>query len=198
MAFVGPWALNYLVKPSAYTGTKPVTFKWGVALNPYGPASRAALVSTGIEVMSAHTKNPRGRLRGDQVRDHRNGNQAAGAVRHRHPRQRGGLQDPAYTNEYKPYDRSGCRVSARAAPPRLVPQYDKFNDAVTTAFKTYWTGQTSLQQRDHRGLQQREVAVAVARHSVGRADARPVRCPRPTESLHTRVQSAADVAQSSV
>jgi len=39
---------------------------------------------------------------------------------------------------------SGGKCLSTGRAPRLIPQYDKFNDAVTTAFKTYWTGQTSI------------------------------------------------------
>ncbi len=57
MAFVGSWALNYFVE-SAYLDTAAVPFHWGVTLNPGGPVSRLALISSGIEVAAKHTKNP--------------------------------------------------------------------------------------------------------------------------------------------
>jgi multiple sugar transport system substrate-binding protein len=38
MYFVGPWALNYLVKPMPQTGMKPVPWHWGFSLSPSNPA----------------------------------------------------------------------------------------------------------------------------------------------------------------
>ncbi len=49
-----------------------------------------------------------------------------------------------FTNEYNPYTQTWLKGLTTGRTPRLIPQYDKFYDAVNTAFKTYWTGQTSL------------------------------------------------------
>ena len=69
MTLVGPWALNYLVKPSAYTGNKSVPFKWGVVLPPSRgnvPAPKGApaanvhnggVVDPALESVYSHSKH---------------------------------------------------------------------------------------------------------------------------------------------
>jgi multiple sugar transport system substrate-binding protein len=61
MYYVGPWALNYLVKPSAYTGNKPVPWGWGVALNPSNPAHPSqvgkGVVDPAIEAVYSGSKH---------------------------------------------------------------------------------------------------------------------------------------------
>lgn len=144
MDMAGPWALNYLLKPSAYTGNKPVTFKWGVAPNPYGAVSRAALVSTGMEVMSAHTKNPQAAYEVIKYVTTGTGTQLYAHYGIGIPGNVAVSKTPAYLNTYSPYASVWLQGIQQGRTPRLIPQYDKFNDAITTAFKTYWTGQTSL------------------------------------------------------
>jgi ABC-type glycerol-3-phosphate transport system substrate-binding protein len=53
----GPWALDYLVKPSAYTGQKPVSFKWGVVLPPAGPHGRNGVVDAAVEGVYSKSHN---------------------------------------------------------------------------------------------------------------------------------------------
>ncbi len=144
MAFVGPWALNYLVKPSAYLGTPSVKFKWGVALNPYGAVSRAALVSTGEEVMSAHTKNPDAAFEVIKYVTTGTGTRLLAHYGIGIPGNVAVSTTSDFTNEYTPYTQTWLQGIKTGRAPRLVPQYDKFYDAVNTAFKTFWTGQTSL------------------------------------------------------
>jgi len=144
MAFVGPWALNYLVKPSAYLSGNAVKFKWGVAANPYGTVSRAALVSTGEEVMSAHTKNPAAAY---QVMKYVTTGTSTKLLAHYGigiPGNVAASTTSAFTDEYAPYTQTWLQGIKDGRTPRLVPQYDKFNDAVVNAFKTYWTGQTTI------------------------------------------------------
>jgi multiple sugar transport system substrate-binding protein len=61
MYFVGPWILNYMVKPSAYTGNKPVPWKWGLAFPPSNPANpkvhNGGVVDPAIEAVSSRSKN---------------------------------------------------------------------------------------------------------------------------------------------
>lgn len=52
MAFAGPFALNYMVKPSAYTGITSVPFKWGAVMTPIGPKNRAAPLTAASFVIS--------------------------------------------------------------------------------------------------------------------------------------------------
>ncbi len=145
MALVGPWVLNYVVKPSAYTGNKPVSFKWGVALPPAGPSGRAALVSTGIEVMSAHTKNPDAAYQVIKYVTTGNGTALLAKYGIGIPGNVAVSKTSAFTNEYAPYTETWLKGIQTGRAPRLLPQYDKFNDAVTTALKQYWYGQTSLE-----------------------------------------------------
>jgi multiple sugar transport system substrate-binding protein len=146
MAFVGPWALNYLVKPSAYLGTPSVSFHWGVTLNPKGPVSRLTLISSGIEVAAKHTKNPVAAYwlikfitmgTGTKLMAHYGigipGNMAI-------------AKTPDFLNEYQPNAAvwlSGNQPAAGRAM-RLVPQYDKWVDSVTTALTPFWNGKASV------------------------------------------------------
>jgi multiple sugar transport system substrate-binding protein len=148
MAFVGPWALDYLVKPSAYTGNKPVAFKWGVTLNPNGPASRASLVSAGIEVASVHTKNPVAAYWLIKYLTMGSGTQIEAKYGIGIPGFKQISTTPAYVNEYQPYASVWLQgmTSAGGRAMRLVPQYDKFIDSVTTALKPFWSNSQSVQQ----------------------------------------------------
>jgi multiple sugar transport system substrate-binding protein len=148
MAFVGPWVLNYDVKPSAYLGTKPVPFKWGVTLNPSGPASRASLVSSGIEVASAHTKNPVAAYWLIKYVTMGSGIRLEAKYGIGIPGFRQISTTPDYLNEYQPYAQIWLQgnTTAHGRAMHLVPQYDKFVDTVTTALKPFWNGSQSVQQ----------------------------------------------------
>jgi multiple sugar transport system substrate-binding protein len=53
----GAWALDYLVKPSPYTGQKPVPFHWGVVLPPKGPKGQDGLIDSAVEGVYSHSKH---------------------------------------------------------------------------------------------------------------------------------------------
>lgn len=148
MSFVGSWALDYIVKPSAYTGNKPVPFKWGVTLNPSGPVSRASLVSAGIEVASAHTKNPVAAYWLIKYLTMGSGTAIEAKYGIGIPGFKQISTAPAYLDEYQPYAGIWLQGNTTAAgrAMRLVPQYDKFIDSVTTALKPFWSNSQSIQQ----------------------------------------------------
>jgi multiple sugar transport system substrate-binding protein len=148
MAFVGSWALDYLVKPSSYTGNKPVPFKWGVAPNPGGPVSHASLVSAGIEVASVHTKNPVAAYWLIKYLTMGSGTQIEAQYGIGIPGFKQISTTPAFLNEYQPYASVWLQGNTTAAgrAMRLVPQYDKFIDTVSTALKPFWNNSQSIQQ----------------------------------------------------
>ncbi len=144
MAFVGPWALNYLLKPSAYLGTSAVPFKWGVTMNPGGPSGHAALVSTGMEVMSAHSKNPDAAF---QVMKYVTTGTATNLLAQYGIGIPGNVavsKTSSYTNEYQPYAEVWLQGINAGRAPRLIPQYDNFNDKIKTALLAFWNGQASV------------------------------------------------------
>ena len=145
MAFVGPWVLNYVLKPSAYLSTAPVKFKWGVANNPGGPSSHAALVSTGEEVMSAHAKNPDAAYQVIKYVTTGTGTRLLAKYGIGIPGNVAVSKTSDFTGTYNPYSETWLKTINTGRAPRLIPQYDKFNDTIKTALVPYWNGQTSVE-----------------------------------------------------
>jgi len=146
MAFVGPWALNYLVKPSAYLGTPSVTFHWGVALNPSGPVSRLTLISSGIEVAASHTKNPVAAYWLIKYITMGSGTKLMAHYGIGIPGNMAISKTSDFLSEYQPNAAiwlSGNQ-SANGRAMRLVPQYDKWVDGETTALLPFWNGSESV------------------------------------------------------
>jgi ABC-type glycerol-3-phosphate transport system substrate-binding protein len=146
MDFVGPWVLNYVVKPSAYTGAKPVPFHWGVTLNPMGPVSRAALVSSAIVVASRHTKNPEAAYWLIKNLTMGSGTKLYAQYGIGIPGNMAISKTSAYVNEYQPYAEIWLQGLTTGRAMRLVPQYDKWIDTVTKALDPFWKGQESVQK----------------------------------------------------
>ena len=146
MAFMGPWALNYAFgkKPG---GQSLVNFGWGAVLTPQGPKSRqAVMASTGLVIAkNSHHKNAAFWLaRFDSVGI---GAMVTGAY---------GVDMPGAKALWSA---TGRRSRVRqAAPghdqaeqrtgryPKLVPQYDKFWNVISTDLQPFWQDQATVQQ----------------------------------------------------
>ena len=147
MAFVAEWALNYVVKPSPYTGNHPVPFNWGVTMNPGGPSGHYATIAVTNEVMYKHAKNPTAAwwlikylTMGAQTKllaYYGIGMGGDMAI----------VKTPEFLKEYAPttaiWIAGNTTSGARAM--RVVPKYDNFIDAVNTALLPYWKGSGTVQ-----------------------------------------------------
>jgi multiple sugar transport system substrate-binding protein len=144
MTFAGPWALDYMVKPSSYTGVSAPTFHWGAVLTPKGPGGSQALVDSSLEVISAKSSNkdaawwlsrfltegPGGALEGE----YGIGIPAAMAV----------ANSPSVKNEYGPLSDLFTQALKNGRVMRTVPQYTKFWDTVNTDLTPMWKNQESV------------------------------------------------------
>lgn len=146
MAFVGPWALNYLLKPAAYLNTPPVPFHWGVTLNPSGPVSRLSLISSGIEVAAKHTKNPVAAYWLIKYLTLGSGTQLEALYGIGIPGNVAIAKTKDYTTEYQPNAATWLlgMAPSNGRAMRLVPQYDDFDDHMTAALLPFWAGTTSV------------------------------------------------------
>jgi multiple sugar transport system substrate-binding protein len=148
MTFVGPWALNYIVKPSPYLNTKPVPFHWGVVLNPGGPKSRVALVDTALEVMYSHSHNKTAAWWLIKFLTMGKGGALEGKFGIGLPGDRSVAESSSIKNEYAPY----FNVWIQALSPkfgramRTIPKYDQWWDTVSTDLKPFWDGSETVQQ----------------------------------------------------
>jgi multiple sugar transport system substrate-binding protein len=146
MAFVGAYALNYVLRPSAYLATPPVPFHWGVALNASGPVSRLTLISSAIEVVAKNTKNPVGAYWLIKYLTMGSGTSLEAKYGIGIPGDVSISKTSDFLNEYQPWASvwlSG-NSTANGRSMRLVPQYDKWVDTETAALLPFWQGTASV------------------------------------------------------
>jgi multiple sugar transport system substrate-binding protein len=146
MAFMGPWALNYAFgkKPG---GQSLVNFGWGAVLTPQGPKSRqAVMASTGLVIAkNSHHKNAAFWLaRFDSVGI---GAIVTGAYGVDMPGAKALWSAKAVVAEYGKPLLATIRLSNETGRyPKLVPQYDKFWNVISTDLQPFWQDQATVQQ----------------------------------------------------
>jgi multiple sugar transport system substrate-binding protein len=146
MAFMGPWALDYAFgkKPG---GQSLINFKWGAVVTPKGPKSRqAVMASTGL-VISKHSSHKSAAFWLARFDSEGNGAVLTGAYGVDMPGAKALWSNPAIVKEYGKGLLATIRKSnATGRYPKLVPQYDKFWNVISTDMQPFWQGQASVQQ----------------------------------------------------
>jgi multiple sugar transport system substrate-binding protein len=146
MAFMGPWALDYAFgkKPG---GQPQINFDWGAVLTPRGPVSRqAVMASTGLVIAkNSHNKSAAFWLaRFDSVGI---GAVMTGAYGVDMPGAKALWSNKAVVAEYGQSLLNTIKQSnATGRYPKLVPQYDKFWNVISTDLQPFWQDQASVQQ----------------------------------------------------
>ena len=146
MAFMGPWALNYAFgkKPG---GQSLINFDWGAVLTPRGPKSRqAVMASTGL-VISKRSRHKSAAFWLARFDSDGNGAVLTGAYGVDMPGAKALWTNPAVVREYgKPLLATIRRSNLTGRYPKLVPQYDKFWNVISTDLQPFWQGHESVQQ----------------------------------------------------
>ena len=158
MYYVGPWALNYLVKPSAYTGNKPVPWGWGVALTPnasklvpggpttsYSKQNGMGVVDPAIEAVYSKSKHKHAAW--EFIRYLTTAKPAALEAAY-------GIGIPGYlplakskdlTNEYKPYTSTWLKGNVTGQPMRTIPKHEQWVDqAFSPAMSDLFNGNKTV------------------------------------------------------
>jgi multiple sugar transport system substrate-binding protein len=146
MAFMGPWALDYAFgkKPG---GTPQIKFNWGAVLTPKGPTSRqAVMASTGL-VISKHSSHKTAAFwlaRFDSVGP---GAVLVGAYGVDMPGAKALWSYKAIKKEFgAPLLATIKQSNETGRYPKLVPQYDKFWNVISTDMQPFWQNQATVQQ----------------------------------------------------
>jgi len=146
MAFMGPWALDYAFgkKPG---GQALINFKWGAVLTPKGPKSRqAVMASTGL-VIAKHSSHKSAAFWLARFDSEGNGAVLTGAYGVDMPGAKALWSNKAIVREYgKPLLATIRKSNATGRYPKLVPQYDKFWNVISTDMQPFWQGQATVQQ----------------------------------------------------
>jgi multiple sugar transport system substrate-binding protein len=146
MAFMGPWALNYAFgkKPG---GQPQINFNWGAVLTPKGPKSRqAVMASTGLVIAknSSHKAAAFWLARFDSEGI---GAVVTGAYGVDMPGAKALWTAPAVVSEYgKPLLATIRQSNLTGRYPKLVPQYDKFWNVVSTDLQPFWQNNASVDE----------------------------------------------------
>lgn len=143
MTFAGAWAINYLfhLNPGA-TDPSP-KFKWGVVLTPKGPKSRQAVIAgTGV-VISSQSKNKNAAYWLVRFVTQGPGAVQAGATGVDTPGAKSLWNAKAVVKTMKPVLTVAKEAQKYGRSPRLVPQYDKFWDALNKSLGPYWDNENA-------------------------------------------------------
>jgi multiple sugar transport system substrate-binding protein len=151
MYYVGPWALNYLVKPSPYTGNKPVPWGWGVALTPKDPNHAShngmGVVDPAIEAVYSGSKHKYAAW--EFVKYLTTSKPAAleAAYGIGIPGDLATAKSKYVSNEYKPYTKTWVAGNTTGQPMRTIPQHEKWvNQAFSPAMSHLFDGSWSVNQ----------------------------------------------------
>ena len=146
MAFMGPWALDYAFgkKPG---GQPLINFKWGAVVTPKGPKSRqAVMASTGL-VISKHSSHKSAAFWLARFDSEGNGAVLTGAYGVDMPGAKALWSNKAIVKEYgKGLLKTIRKSNATGRYPKLVPQYDKFWNVISTDMQPYWQNTATVQQ----------------------------------------------------
>lgn len=144
MTFAGPWALDYMVKPSAYTGISAPKFQWGAVLTPMGPVSSQALVDSSLEVISSKSKNPDAAWWLIRFLTEGPGVALEGKYGIGIPAAMAVANSPEVKQEYGPLFAVFTQALQHGRVMRVVPQYTKFWDTVSNDLTPMWKNQESV------------------------------------------------------
>lgn len=147
MTLVGPWALNYLVKPSAYTGNKPVSFKWGVVLPPAGPKGRnGGVVDPALESVWSGSKHKGAAQAFAYYLTTSKPASLEGAYGIGIPGAISVAKSSGVKKEYAPYYSTWIAGNSHGLPLRSVPKHEQYTGDATTALAPFWNGTESVNQ----------------------------------------------------
>ena len=144
MIFAGAWALNYMVKPSPYTGATPPTFRWGATLTPTGPASRQALVAAALEVVSRQSRNKNAAWWLARFLTEGKGGALEGAFGIGIPGSVSLARDPRVKREYGSLLKVFAEANRFGRGMRVVPQYTTFWNTVSRDLTPMWENRESV------------------------------------------------------
>ena len=143
MDFAGPWALDYIFGKGPVSATTPPTFKWGAVVTPAGPKGRINAMAAGMEVVysGSHNKNAAWWL----VRFLTTSKATAlggyyGIVI---PGDKLVAKDPRIRKTYGSVLDVIFQNNKYGRAPRIIPNYDKFNDTGTKDLDAFWRNEQS-------------------------------------------------------
>ena len=142
------WARGRSTTPSARSrAAKPqINFDWGAVLTPKGPKSRqAVMASTGL-VIYKNSKHKSAAFWLARFDSEGIGAVVTGAYGVDMPGAKALWTAPAIVKEYgKPLLATIRQSNQTGRYPKLVPQYDKFWNVVSTDLQPFWQDQASVQ-----------------------------------------------------
>jgi ABC-type glycerol-3-phosphate transport system substrate-binding protein len=153
MAFMGPWALNYAFgkKPG---GKSLIDFDWGAVLTPKGPKSRqAVMASTGL-VIGKNSRHKNAAFWLARFDSEGIGAVVTGAYGVDMPGAKALWSNKAVVKEYgAPLMATIRQSNLTGRYPKLVPQYDKFWNVISTDLQPFWQDNATVQQVTQKACQ---------------------------------------------
>jgi multiple sugar transport system substrate-binding protein len=158
MELVGPWALNYQVKPSSYTGNKPVKFKWGVVVPPArgsvsapkgAPSAKAhvgGLIDPALEEVYAKSKHRGAAQAFVYYLTTAKPAQLEGSYGIGIPGALAVAHGSGVKHEYAPYYNTWLLGNVDGRPERSVVQHDKYTNDALGALTSMWNGAESVKK----------------------------------------------------
>lgn len=146
MAFMGPWALDYAFGKTP-GGTPLIHFPWGVVLTPKGPASRQAVMAATAQVISKRSKNKNAAFWLARFVSEGPGAIDEGKYGADTPAAKALWNAKPVVNEFGKAVLTIAREGNKTGRyPKLVPQYDKFWNTISTDLGPFFKDQASVQQ----------------------------------------------------
>lgn len=146
MAFMGPWALDYAFGKTP-GGTPLIHFPWGVVLTPKGPVSRQAVMAATAQVISKRSKNKNAAFWLARFVAEGPGAVYEGSYGVDTPGAKALWNNPKVVHEFGKQVLAVAREGNKTGRyPRLVPQYDKFWNTISTDMKPFWANTETVQQ----------------------------------------------------
>ena len=145
MAFMGPWALDYAFgkKPG---GQPQINFDWGAVLTPKGPVSRQAVMAATGLVIAKNSKHKSAAFWLARFDSEGIGAVVTGAYGVDMPGAKALWTAPAIVSEFgKPLLATIRQSNLTGRYPKLVPQYDKFWNVVSTDLQPFWQNNASVE-----------------------------------------------------
>lgn len=147
MTLVGPWALNYLVKPSSYTGNKPVSFKWGVVLPPAGPKGRnGGVIDPALESVWSGSKHKGAAQAFAYYLTTSKPASLEGAYGIGIPGAKSIAKSGGVKKEYAPFYNTWIAGNSHGQPLRSVPKHEQYTSDAIGALAPFWQGTESVNQ----------------------------------------------------
>ncbi|HZS94350.1 MAG TPA: sugar ABC transporter substrate-binding protein [Chloroflexota bacterium] len=145
MAFMGPWALDYAFGKTP-GGKKQIHFGWGVVPTPKGPVSRQAVMAATAQVVSANSPHKNAAFWLARFVAEGPGAIYEGSYGVDTPGAKALWNNPKVVAEFGKNVLRVARLGNKTGRyPRLVPQYDKFWNTISTDMKPFWADTASVQ-----------------------------------------------------